>query len=531
MNEDVLEPVQDHLVIGDRVRTLQDAPDSAHWNAVAIRGGRILAVGEANDLKPLLAPDWKITELPGTTLMPGFHDAHVHLGFHGFELSHVQLADSDTLEQAIARLEARAQTATDGAWLQGSGFSLQRWGIRSPDRAVLDRAFPEIPVLLRSQDHHSAFVNGAALRAAGITADTPDPDGGRIVRREDGSASGELLERATDLVASAMPEPSQRELRDALWTGARQLASLGITTVHHMAYEPARNARALAQQASREDFPVRVWACLMQEEIEAATALGIATGQGGSRYQVGGAKFFVDGALGSLSAWMLEPYDRHGGTGMVLTDPDVLRERVGLAIAAGLTPVAHAIGDAAVRALLDTYEHHAEAWRREGLRPRVEHAQHVHPDDVARLGSLGLIASMQPLHLTFDAAAIHDTLGSRIDRAFPIRSLQAAGATLAFGSDTPVAPPDVLASLRTAHDRSGEQGQVVQAGESIDPLDAVRAYTRGPAYAIGWEARSGQLAPGFDADLVAWSHDLTQGVPEGARAVATMVAGRWTYAS
>jgi len=274
---------------------------------------------------------------------------------------------------------------------------------------------------------------------------------------------------------------------------------------------------------------VRVWACLMQEELESAERLGVATGQGGDRYVVGGAKFFVDGALGSLSAWMLEPYARHGGTGMALTDPATLQERVGMAIEAGLVPVAHAIGDAAVRTLLDAYEAHEEAWRAAGLLPRVEHAQHVHPNDVVRLGRMGLIASMQPVHLTFDAATIHDALFDRMDRAYPMRSLAEAGAILAFGSDTPVAPPDVVANLRVAVDRTGLDGLVVNPGEAITAREAVLAHTRGAALAIQRAGTSGVLQPGADADLTVWSSDPLRDVPFRGRAVATVVAGRFTH--
>ncbi|MEX2501178.1 MAG: amidohydrolase family protein, partial [Trueperaceae bacterium] len=178
---------------------------------------------------------------------------------------------------------------------------------------------------------------------------------------------------------------------------------------------------------------------------------------------------------------------------------------------------------------LNVYEAHAAAWRAAGLRPRIEHAQHVHPRDVARLGALGVVASMQPLHLTFDAPTIHERLRDREDRAYPMRSLLEAGATVAFGSDTPVAPPDVVASLRAAVDRTGQGGRTVAAGEALSPLQAIEAYTRGPARAIARDDRSGWIRPGADADLTILSHDATQRIDDDLHVAATVVGGRFTY--
>jgi len=518
------DPLRDRLFVGGSIRTLDDQRPVAE--AVAVRGGRVLAVGDEAEVRARLAPDAETVDVGGAVLTPGFHDAHVHLGFHGQELSQVQLGDTTSLDEALERLRVRAASVPPGTWVLGTGFALQRWGLRHPDRETLDAVLPAHPVLLRSQDHHSGLANGAALERAGVHAGTPDPAGGVLERRADGSPSGHLLEGAVGVVARAVTPATLAELREAIAAGARSLNALGITTVHQMAYEPPDNFRALALAASDDAFPMRVWACLPQEEIESALSIGLATGIGGDRFTLGGAKLFVDGALGSLSAWMLEPYDGGSDVGMVLTPPDVLAQRVALAISAGLTPVAHAIGDAAVRALLDAYEATEPAWRAAGLRPRVEHAQHVHPSDVARLGRMGLVASMQPLHLTFDAPTIHERLRDRHDRAYPIRSLSAAGAVLAFGSDTPVAPPDPAASLRAAIDRTGAGGRIVAPDEAIDAATAVAAYTRGAATAIGRGGRSGVLRPGADADLVAWSDDPTAGRLDRLDALMTVVAGR-----
>ena len=294
-----------------------------------------------------------------------------------------------------------------------------------------------------------------------------------------------------------------------------------------MAYEPPIFWRALAKRASDRAYPLRVWACIPHEDIEHAVAIGLATGQGGDRFQVGGAKFFADGALGSRTAWMLDPYPT-GGHGVAVDDPEVLAERIPLALEAGLAPVIHAIGDAANRAVLDALAALRSRWGTKGLRPRIEHAQHLHPDDVPRFGSLGIVASVQPAHLPFDAPSIRQLLGDRIGRAYPWRTLEATGALLAFGSDAPVATPDVFATLRAAVRRIGVDGEPLRKGESLSVDRALAAHTHGAAQAIGWGDRSGQILEGYDADLCVLDHDPLVTL-EDLSVMGTVQAGRWTY--
>lgn len=524
------DPLRDRLYRGGRVLTLDPAAPRAE--AVAVRGGRVLAVGAEEAVRAVLAPDAETVDLQGGCLLPAFHDAHVHLTLHGLALRRLNLAGISEVDEVAARVRAVAAEQEAGRWVLGSAFVAQRLGVPNLHRDVLDAAAPAHPVLLRSQDHHGAWVNGEALRRAGIHAGTPDPPGGTIVRDDDGAPTGYLLERAVERVLEVVPAPAEAELRAALEEAGRDLAGYGVGTVHHMAYEPPDHWRALALAASRDAFPLRVWACVPQQEIEAAARLGLATGQGGGRFTVGGAKFFVDGALGSLTGWMLEPYGGSDDRGLVLDGPEVLRERMPAAIRAGLAPVAHAIGDAANRAVLDVLEVEADAWRAAGLRPRVEHAQHVHPDDVRRLGGLGLVASMQPLHLTFDAPTIHGPLADREERAYPLRALREAGAVIALGSDTPVAPPGVLAGMAAAVTRRGEDGSRVSPQHAVDAATALAGYTRDAAAAIGREGRSGVLRAGADADFTVLARDPTETPAEDLAGVAvwrTVVGGRTTF--
>ena len=504
------------------------APDGSSARALALRSDRVLSVGDEEATRTLLAPGAHTVDADGGFLMPAFHDSHVHLTQHGFEIGQVDLHSAATLEEGLERVAARAVEQPPGSWILGAGFALQRWGVPTLHRRMLDEVAPHHPVLLRSQDHHSAWANSLALERAGVSAGTPDTADGTLVRDEDGEPTGLLLERALHLVWDVIPHPEPAEIRSAVQRAAADLASRGIATVHHMAYEPAAYWREIGLAASAEEFPLRVWACVNQEEIEQAREIGLATGQGGEGFTIGGAKFFADGALGSRTAWMLEPYGDTGGVGVAVHGPEVLAERFPLALENGLTPVTHAIGDAAARAVIDALEASAPAWRGRGLRPRLEHAQHLAQEDVARLARSGVVVSMQPIHLTFDVPSIRALLGDREDRAYRMRELLEAGVPVAFGSDTPVAPPDVIAGIRAACLREGVDGSVLCPQQAVTVDQALTAYTSGAAYAIGRERRSGSLRPGFDADLVLLSHDPRDSL-ENLQVRATIKGGVATY--
>ena len=509
-------------------------PQYPRAEALLVRGERIVFVGTRAEAMAHATPNVQEIDLGTQALLPGFHDAHLHLTQHGVELSGINLHDTHSLEDALDAVADAARHTPTGDWLRGAGFLLSRYGLETVTKHDLDRVAPDHPVFLKSKDHHSVWVNSQALAKANITAKTPDPHHGVIVKDSDGQPSGLLLERADVLISAVMPELTDAELLAAAYAAATDLATLGITSVHHMAADPSAGYfRALASAASNDDFPVRVWACIAQEKLEHALALGLAGGQGGSRFCIGGAKFFADGALGSLTAWMLEPYIGKTTRGMPVHGPDILRERMPLAIDAGFAPVIHAIGDAANRAVLDALEATHEQWQTAGLRPRIEHAQHLHPHDVTRFAELGVIASIQPCHLVFDAASIAALLPDRLHHATPNRTLLEHGTVLAFGSDTPVATPDIVnVGLPAACTRVAREGDkdslVIGEHQTLAVEDALYAYTAGAAYAAGWETNTGSLEAGKAADMVMLSHDPTVTL-EHLTVRATMQAGRWTY--
>ncbi len=498
--------------------------------ALLIRGDKIMACGEVNALKAQAAPGFETVDLAGRCLLPGFHDSHVHLTLHGLELSRLNFTETETLEQAIAAIAEQASQQPADTWILGAGFSVVRWGRRTLDKADLDRVTPNHPVMILSQDHHSSWVNSRALDVANITASRTNPPQGTIVKDANGQPTGMLLEQASNLVADVIPEPSPQAFAGALHAAAADLADYGVTTVHSMAYEPANYWRNMAKVASRADYGLRVWGCIPHKNAEDALELGIATGQGGNRFCVGGAKFFADGALGSLTAWMLDPYADTDDTGVQIDDAETLAERFPLVIEAGLTPVTHAIGDAANRTVLNVLETTRELWQAKNIRPRIEHAQHIHPDDVARFGKLGVIASVQPFHMVVDAPNARQIIPKRLERAYPFASLLASGATLIMGSDTPVAVPGVLKAIRAAVKRIGADGKVFQEQEKLTVQQVLHGYTRAAAYAIHAEHRSGQLKAGFDADVVVLSDNPLTADLDSLEVAGTMLAGSWTKA-
>ena len=517
--------MSDLLFHNGTILTMNEATPTAE--ALAVRGRHILAVGGEAEVRASVGSA-EVIDLQGRCLLPGFHDSHVHLTQHGLELTQLNLQEAKTLEEGLELIKEQAQTLPGGEWLLGAGFLMSRWGVSELYRQDLDKVSPNHPVLLRSQDHHSAWANSKALELSGITASTSNPKDGEVVKDEQGEPTGLLLEKALHLVWDKLPPPSVQVIREALQQGGEHLASLGITTVHHMAYEPAAYWRELALCASEAAFPVRVWACIDQESIEHAAAIGLATGQGGEFFQIGGAKFFADGALGSLTAHMLEPYKGTTTTGVEVHGKAVLLERFPLAIKAGLVPVTHAIGDAANQAVLDALDATKDLWQPLGMRPRIEHVQHLHPNDLGRFAELGVTASMQPVHFKFDAKRTAELLGERIETTHAWKTLRSHGTLLALGSDTPVAGPDVLEGLETACTRRSEEGKVYNGDEALGIETALAGYTRNAAYAIGWEHRSGQLKPGYDADLCVLSSDPRERL-EGLEVTATLKAGRWTF--
>lgn len=487
-----------HLLLA---RTLTLDPAQPEVGAVLVGGGRILAAGSAEELSAL-APRAQRHDHRDLLLTPGLADAHIHLVGYGFSLSQVGLHGARSVTEVQARVAQRAMNTPHGTWIRGGGFLMSELGLTEyPSAALLDEVSPHHPVLLYSRDLHLAWANSLALRLAGISEATPDPAGGKIVR-----PLGTLLESATDLVVGAIPAPSEAQYLAAAKAGAEDLAARGYVSAHTMAYEAPEAPRALQTLASRAELPLRVWASLPHERLHLARELGLGLSvapQGpGGLFQWGGVKFFADGALGSRTAWLHAPGFADGsGTGIALDSPELIRELGAQAIALGLTPVTHAIGDRANTEVLDAYDYLREAAAARGIRLRIEHAQHLRPADVPRFA--GLTASVQPMHLQGDGAMIRQLLPHLEAQTYAFRALRDAGAVLAFGSDAPVTPPDYRANFAAAVSRVDDEGGRVAPHEALTELDVLHAHTRGPALAAGWEDE-GIIRPGARAAFTLW---------------------------
>lgn len=463
--------------------------------AVLVGGGRVLAVGELAELRAL-APRAGVLDHRDLILTPGLCDAHTHLVAYGFSLSQINLHGARSVSEVQARVAQVAMNTPAGTWIRGGGFLLSELGLADyPTAALLDEVSPHHPVQLFSRDLHMTWVNSAALRAAGITEATPDPAGGQIVR-----PPGCLLEHASALVSAVMPAPSEAEYLAAARAGADDLASRGYVSTHTMAFESPDAPRALQTLAARGELPLRVWACLPHTRLDAARELGL--GPGGGLFGWGGVKFFADGALGSRTAWLHAPGFADGsGTGIALDPPELIRERGLEAIALGLTPVTHAIGDRANTEVLNVYDELRPAAQARGVRLRIEHSQHLRPEDIPR--HRGLVCSVQPIHLQADAPMIRELVPHLEGGSYAFKSLLEAGAILAFGSDAPVAAPDPRASFAAAITRVDDGGGQLAPGEAMTAEDVLWAHTRGPAMAAGWDDE-GTIRPGSRAAFTLW---------------------------
>ncbi len=501
-------------------------------DAVAADGDRILAVGSGAEVRKLVTPGTRVVDAHGMMLVPGFIDSHVHFLTGGIGLASVQLRDARTPAEFVARIKAYAATLPPGAWITEGNWDHERWGGELPRREWIDSVTPNNPVWVNRLDGHMNLANSAALRAAGVTRATPDVAGGTIVRHPNGEPTGVLKDNATALVERAVPAPPAEQQDRALDAAMRFVAEQGVTSVHNMGsweelavFERAHRAGRLATRIYAA-VPLATW-----ERLRDRVASG---GRGDGWLKIGGLKGFVDGSLGSHTAAMLEPFtDVPTDTGLFVNTPENLYRWVSGADRAGLHVFVHAIGDRANRVQLDIFERVARENGARDRRFRIEHAQHLHPAEMPRFRQLGVIPSMQPYHAIDDGRWADKVIGrERAKGTYAFRSLLDAGAALAFGSDWFVAPPTPLEGIyaattrRTLDDRN-PGGWVPE--QKITVEEALRAYTRGAAYAEFAETEKGVLARGMLADFVLIDRDLTRIPPESireARVMMTVVGGR-----
>jgi hypothetical protein len=505
-----------------------ESPTQPRAQAVALDGSKILAVGEDAAVRKLAGPDTRIIDLDGRLLLPGFNDSHVHLLMGGESLITVQLRTADSQAEFKERIAQFAKTVPKGVWIRDGVWDHQRWNpAMLPNHQLIDDACGDHPAILWRIDGHMALVNAQAMKLAGIDRNTKDVPGGAIERDSDGNPTGILKDAATALVLRVLPPLSPEEQDLAMEAAMREAAAHGVTSVQNMAdtsedrrqpdhfreFQKLERAGKLTFRIY-ESMPVRDWRILADP--------GIVAPFGSAYLRIGNLKAFADGALGSETAWMDEPFANHpGDTG--LASPDLLDlehfyDSLRQADKVGLQISIHAIGDRANRTILDLYARVEKANGPADRRWRIEHVQHVHPEDYARFGTLGVIASMQPYHAIDDGRWAQNMLGpERIKSSYAWKSLLDAGTTLAFGSDWPVAPLDPLLGIYAAATRrtlDGENPNGWVPEQRITVAQAVHAYTMGSAFAEHQEAVKGSIEPGKLADLVVLSDDIFSIPPE-----------------
>jgi predicted amidohydrolase YtcJ len=510
------------LVVTGQIVVSIEAGGVKTAEAIGIADGRVVAVGSRDEVLEGKAPAARLVAAGPAAVIPGVHDFHLHLVGMARARRAVRLSGVVSPAAFLAATRQAGAELVADAWLRGQGWSealLAATPLEWLEDAVGDR-----PALLYSHDSHSAWASAAARRAAGLSAETPDPPGGLIERGPGGEPTGLLRESATDLVESAAGRLRGPALDAGLDEVLADLAGLGITGATDAGDTIAESgsgefamlgdsASTLFGARSRLDRRIRLTVNLPAVAIGAAAAMELATGAalpGTSTLRLGWAKAYADGALGSRTAALFQPY--RGGTsdevGIMRLTAEQLDGLASAARAAGISLAVHAIGDRAVAAALDAIER-APA-RHEGTPPdRIEHAQLVRPSDVPRFAELGVTASLQPVHVTSDRPLAEAGWGDRLDQAYPWRSLQNAGARIAFGSDAPIETPNPWLGLFAAvHRRApGDGSSEWLPQEALDPIAAFAAYIRGPALAME-RPEEGYLGVGGLADLAILNVDL-----------------------
>jgi predicted amidohydrolase YtcJ len=508
----------DLVLEGGVIVTLDDARPRA--TAVAVKAGRIVAVGDAADVKPFVGKATRVIDLAGRMVVPGLTDAHVHVEGLGTALERLDLVGAGSLEEALARVAAAAQKAPAGEWLQGRGWDQNDWpGKQFPKAADLDRVLGDRPAYLVRVDGHAAWVSTAALKQAGISATTADPEGGRILRDAAGSPAGVLVDKAMALVSSTIPEPPREVRKRRLAAGLRACADAGLTSVHD-AGVPLSTVDLYKELLADGALATRVYVMLRADDFLAAPpSLAPEIGLGDGRLTVRAIKVVADGALGSRGALLLAPYSDEPGTrGLATVEPDKLKTVLQRALAQGFQVNTHAIGDAANRMVLDAYQAAFGAAGGARHRFRIEHAQVLAPADVPRFKALGVIPSMQPTHCTSDMYWATDRLGpERAKGAYLWKTFLAQGVPVAGGSDAPVEKIDVLPGLYAAVTRQDAKGWPEggwHADERVTIGEALTMFAQSAAFAAFEEGDRGTIAPGKRADLTVFTRDVTAVRPD-----------------
>ena len=508
--------------------------------ALAVRGGLIAFAGSVREAMALRGPLTRVLDLGDQTVIPGIVDAHAHLLGLGQALRRVDLTGTRSYEEVIGRVAARAREMKPGEWIQGRGWNQNDWpDTRFPTLQALSRAVPDNPVSLRRVDGHAVLVNARALELAGVTAGTPDPEGGRIIRNADGSPTGVFVDDAMDLIERVVPPPSADEVRSEVLAAIAEASRWGLTGIHDAGVEaPTIDVyEALARAGS---FKLRDYV-MVAGDTDATILRYLRRGPQNALYGghlwIRAVKLYADGAMGSRGAALLEDYsDEPGNRGLIITPGASIRTVAIAALHSGFQVCVHAIGDRANRMVLDAYQAALDSVPTSDHRFRIEHAQILNRFDIPRFAELGVIPSMQTSHQTSDMYWIMNRLGwTRVQGAYAWRSLLNTGVVIPNGTDFPVEAVNPMIRFHSAITRQDADGWPAGGwfpAERMTREEALESMTIWPAYAAFMEHVAGSLAPGKYADFTVLDQDIMTAAPERileTHVVMTVLGGETVY--
>lgn len=531
------QPPADLVVLNGRIYTADGARPVAQ--AMAVRDGRVVFVGDEIGVRALIGPRTETLDLDGATALPGMTDAHAHVAGLGESLRNVDLTGTSSYAEVIARVVERAGTTPKGAWIVGRGWDQNDWGdTRFPTHEALSRAVPDHPVYLTRVDGHAAVVNAMAMQKATVTKATPDPRGGSIERDADGHPAGVFVDNAQGLVGRVIPGSTRAQTKESIKAAIAEMHRWGITGVHDAG--ASATVLDLYEELGRENaLNIRLYAMISDraETIDAWFKRGPQSGLHNGMLWVRSIKLYQDGALGSRGAALLEPYSDNAQTsGLLVSAPEHILDVATRALRHGFQVGTHAIGDRGNRLVLDSYEAALRAVPTADHRFRVEHAQILHYDDIPRFAELGVIPSMQASHQTSDMYWAGVRLGeTRLRGAYAWRSLIESGGVIPNGSDFPVERVNPLISFMAAVSRQDARGWPVGGWfpeQRMTRDEALKSMSLWPAYAAFQEDELGSLAKGKRADFVILDQDIMR-VPDAAlldtEVISTWVGGRKVY--
>src|SRR5215831_17227042 len=533
-----LRPAADLIITNAKVWTVDSELPNAQ--AVAVLGGRIVAVGSNAEIDAWRGPSTHVIDAGGKLLLPGFNDAHVHFVSGGRQLDAVDLNDATSPEEFVRRIAEQAKKTPKNEWITGGDWDETKWSLaKLPTKELIDAVTPNNPVLINRYDGHMSLANSIALRLAGVTASTPDPPGGTIVRDDKGNPTGALKDAAMDYVLKVIPPLSHDQRLHAVQRALGHAASLGVTSVQDMNPEYADIA-IYSELLDRGQLTTRIYAAPLITQVDDQVKIGVRRAFGSSFLRIGALKGYADGSLGSGTAYFFQPFSDQPNNRGLLSDGmhpiTLMRDRMMKADAAGLQLCTHAIGDAGISAILDIYGEIEKAHGPRDRRWRIEHAQHMAAKDFDRFAQLHVIASVQPYHAIDDGRWAEGRIGhDRASRTYAFRTFLNHGVRIAFGTDWDVAPLNPMLSLYAAVTRATLDGKNPNGWfpeQKLTIQEAIEAYTMGSAYAEFQENEKGSIAAGKLADMVLLSDDVLSIDPVKIRDVKvlkTWLGGKLVY--